>query len=269
MTSGYAAVNGAQLHCEVKGVGPPLLLLHAGIADSRMWDEQFEPFAQHFQTIRFDLRGFGRSHMPPGHFSNYKDVAGLMDYLGLESACVLGISFGGLIALDFALAYPERVSALVLGAPSVSGDTPSARIQQFWAEEDESLERGDLEAATELNLRLWVDGPHRSPEEVDREVRERVRIMQLDAFRMDVPDDVEERPLNPSAISRLSELEVPTLIIVGSIDLEEKVTLAGRLSQAIHGASTATIDNVAHMINMEQPERFNQLVLSFLKTGTG
>jgi hypothetical protein len=70
---------------------------------------------------------------------------------------------GGLVALDFTLAYPEYMKALILGVPSISGDEPSERIKQFWDDDEAALENGDLEAATELNLRLWIDGPHRRP----------------------------------------------------------------------------------------------------------
>ncbi len=130
-TSGSANINGAQLYYEMKGSGHPLLLIHAGVADSRMFDEQFAAFAEHYKVIRFDLRGFGRSDMPSGTFANHEDVRTLLDHLEITSAYILGISFGGLIALDFTLAYPGYVKALVLGAPSVSGTQPSERIKQF------------------------------------------------------------------------------------------------------------------------------------------
>jgi len=177
--SGMADINGARLYYEVKGTGHPLLLLHAGVADNRMWDAQFEVFSKIYRVIRFDYRGFGRSSMPSGSFSNYEDVRALLDFLQIKMVCVLGISFGGLIALDFALAYPGYTTALVLGAPSVSGASPSERIEQFWEEEESALENGDIEGATELNLKLWVDGPHRTANQVSSDVREQVREMQV------------------------------------------------------------------------------------------
>ncbi|MFZ0548507.1 MAG: alpha/beta hydrolase, partial [Candidatus Promineifilaceae bacterium] len=249
---------------EVKGEGHPLLLLHAGVADSRMWDAQFDAFSQHYRVIRFDLRGFGRSDMPSGSFSNYEDVRALLDYLQIESTYLIGISFGGLIALDFTLAYPDYVKALVLGATSVSGDTPSERIRQFWEAEDAAFESGDLDGATELNLRLWVDGPHRQPDEVDSAVREQVRQMQLNIFQKEVPDDVEERRLDPPAIQRLHELKIPVLLMVGDLDLEEKVALAERLEREIDSSEKVIIPGVAHMLNMEKPALFNEAVLDFL-----
>lgn len=264
MQTNLAPVNGANLYYEVSGSGYPLLLLHAGIADSRMWDDQFATFAQHYRTIRFDQRGFGQSLMPPGAYANHDDVAGLLDYLQIDKAYLLGISNGGRIALDFALTYPARVAALVLGAPSVGGVGPSERIIEFFEQEEEALVRGDLEAATELNLRLWVDGPQRSPDQVDAKVRQRVHEMQMRAFQIPIPDDARPTRLETPAIERLGEVQAPTLVIAGDLDLEEKVTLAEQVAREIPDTRYAVIHGAAHMLNMEEREEFNRLVLSFL-----
>jgi len=264
MTTGMADINGAQLYYEVKGTGHPLLMVHAGVADNRMWEAQFETFSKVYMVIRFDLRGFGRSNMPSGSFSNYEDVKALLDFLGIESAYLLGISFGGRVALDFTLAYPDYVKALVLGAPSVSGASPSERVRQFWDEEDALLENGELEEATELNLRLWVDGPHREADQVSATVRELVREMQLNIFRKEIPDDVEEIDFDSPAIERLGEVGVPVQVLVGELDLEEKLELADRLVREIPDCRKVLIPGVAHMLNMEKPDEFNRSVLDFL-----
>lgn len=262
--NGFAPVNGAELYYETAGSGHPLLLIHAGVADSRMWGEHFDDFARRYRVIRYDLRGFGRSMVPAGAYAGYEDAAGLLDFLEIARAHVVGISFGGRVALDLALAYPERVSALVLGAPSVGGHRPSAEVLQFIEEEDVALERGDLDAATELNLRMWVDGPYRAPEQVDAGVRRRVGEMQRHAFTIPEPDGAQERPLAPPAIERLSEVRVPTLVLVGDQDIPDKVMMAERLAAEIPGARKAVIPGVAHMLSMEKPAVFRQLVLDFL-----
>ncbi|MEJ2247628.1 MAG: alpha/beta hydrolase [Acidobacteriota bacterium] len=262
--SGIATINGAQVYYEVMGTGQPLLLVHAGVADSRMWDAQVDAFSKDYQVIRFDLRGFGRSNMPPGPFSNHEDVRGLLDFLQLKPVSVVGISFGGLIALDFALAYPDYVLALILGAPSVSGAAPSERIKRFWEEEEKALDRGDLEGATELNLRLWVDGPHRTPQQVSPVVRDQVQEMQMAIFRKEIPDDVDELALVPAATGRLGEVDIPVQVMIGELDLEEKHMLVDRLVREIAGSQKAVIRGAAHMLNMEQAEVFNRSVLEFL-----
>lgn len=264
MSSGLADINGAQLYYEVKGTGQPLLLLHAGIADNRMWDAQIEAFSKIYQVIRFDLRGFGKSNMPSGAFSNYEDVHALLNFLQIETLYLLGISLGGAIALDFTLAYPNYVKALVLGAPSVGGENPSEEIRNFWEKEDEALEKGDFEGATELNLRFWVDGPHRQASQVSSGVRERVLEMQMDIFKKDIPEDIEEIELSPPAIEHLREIAIPVQVMIGELDLEEKIALTDRLLSQIPKIRKVTIPNTAHMVNMEEPDVFNQSVLSFL-----
>lgn len=267
-TTGFAPVNGAQLYYEMAGDGTPLLLLHAGVADSRMWDEQFTVLAEKYRVIRFDYRGFGQSQMPAGEFCNYEDVAGLLDFLAAPQAIVVGISFGGLIAIDFTLAYPERVLKLVLAAPSVSGATPSDRIKQFWQAEDEAFERGDLDEAVEVNLRAWVDGIYRQPHEVNTAVRQIVGLMQREIFEMDTPDDIDEIDLEPPAHGRVQTITTPTLILIGSLDLPEKVEQASWLAEQLPNAQLVTIPDAAHLLNMEAPEPFNQHVLHFLEKET-
>ncbi|MCB8985995.1 MAG: alpha/beta fold hydrolase [Ardenticatenaceae bacterium] len=265
-TTGYAPVNGAQLYYEMAGSGEPMLLLHAGVADGRMWDAQFPFFARHFRTIRFDLRGFGRSVLPGGRFAHHRDVLGLLDYLDAPQASLTAVSFGGLVALDVALAAPERVRALVLGAPSISGQPPSARVRDFWAAEDAAYERGDLHEATKLNVRLWVDGIYRTPDQVDTAVRQRVYDMQYHLFTLPEPEDAEAEKLEPPAYGRLPQISQPALVLVGGLDLPEKVEGAARLAATLPNAQHAIIPGVAHMLNMEAPDTFNQLALAFLQT---
>lgn len=262
--TGFTTIQGAPLYYEVAGEGHPLLLLHAGIADSRMWDEQFPLFAQRYRTIRYDLRGYGQSQFPAGPFAQYEDAAALLHFLGVQKAHVVGISFGGKTALDFTLAHPEMVSSLTVVAPSVSGTQPSEQVRRFNEEENELLEQGDLEAATELNLRLWVDGPGRTPDQVDPTVRQRVYEMQYHAFTIPMPEGADDIALEPPAISRLSDVQVPTLIIVGDYDLPEKLELARQLASNIPHARYEVIAGAAHMVSMEQPHAFNRIVLDFL-----
>lgn len=264
LVAGFAEVNGAGLYYQVLGQGSPVLLLHAGVADQRMWDDQIESFAEHHRIVRFDFRGFGRSSMPPGSFSNFDDLRALLDYLEIDNAHLVGVSFGGMVAIDTALAYPDRVRSLVLGAPSVAGASPSDRLKQFWQQEEAALAAGDLAQATELNLALWVDGPRRGSEQVNPRVRQRVGEMQLAIFQMEIPDDIDEVELAPPAIGRLAELAMPVQVLVGDLDLEEKLDLADQLRDEVPHCEKVVIPGAAHMLNMEQPERFNRHVQAFL-----
>ncbi len=263
-TAGFLDVQSASLYYEVAGEGHPLLLLHAGIADSRMWDDQFPIFAQHYRTIRYDLRGYGQTRWHSGTFATYDDPAALFRALDVQKAHVIGVSYGGKVALDFALAHPELVASLVLVAPAVGGEEPSEQIRHFFEEEDALVEKGDIAGATELNMRLWVDGIHRTPDQVNPAVRQRVFAMQYHAFKVPMPEHIDEQELEPPAIARLAEVRVPTLVVIGDLDLPDKVEMSQQLATSIPHARHEVIVGAAHMPTMEQPEEFTRLVLEFL-----
>lgn len=263
--TGFLEIQDAALYYEVAGQGYPLLLLHAGVADSRMWDEQIVAFSKHYTTIRYDLRGFGKSVFPQRPFAHHDDPAALLSALGVSKAHVIGISFGGKVALDFTLTHPELVASLILIAPSVGGHPQPSEVLHLNEQEEVLLERGDLEGATELNLRLWVDGPKRTLGQVNPVVRQRVHDMQYHALAIPQPTEAEEIALKPLAIERLGEVRVPTLIIVGDYDIPDKQALAAQLATEIPLAKLVCITQVAHMLTMEKPEEFNHIVLEFLR----
>ena len=269
-TRGFAEVNGAKLYYEVMGAGHPLVLLHEGIADSRMYDDQFNAFAQRYRVVRFDLRGFGRSDLPPGDepVALYEDLYGLLALLGIKKTYVLGMSMGGAIALDFTLAHPVMVDALILVAPGVSGYDMTSFEEEYKAiggEIEEAVKRGDYERASELETRIWVVGPERTPQQVDPSVRQRVYEMNLHNFRnMGAAEFPPSQELDPPAIARLGEVAVPTCLIIGDKDVREMLSIIEKLEQGIPGARKVVMRDVAHALNMEQPEEFNRIVLDFL-----
>ncbi len=161
-----ASINGATLYYELVGEGEPLVLVHAGIADSRMWDAQIEVFAQRYRVIRYDMRGFGRTSMVEGPYSHHEDLRGLLDFLDVRWAHLLGCSMGGATVLDFALRYPEKVGALVLVGSAVSGFEGDFEPPGQWNELVAADEAGDLGRGSELEVQIWVDGPGRRPEDV-------------------------------------------------------------------------------------------------------
>ncbi len=165
--SGFADVHGTQLYFEVAGTGQALVLLHEGIADHRMWDAQFAEFARQYRVVRYDARGFGRSPMPPEPFFRHEDLRGLLEALGIDHAILLGASMGGATALDAALTYPQMVDALVLAASGLGGYDFSDETKQKWAEIDAAYERDGVAQAVEFELQMWVDGPFRTPDQVD------------------------------------------------------------------------------------------------------
>ncbi|MBI1742483.1 alpha/beta fold hydrolase [Candidatus Acetothermia bacterium] len=175
--SGFAPVKGTKLYYEVAGNGHPLVLLHAGGLDSRMWDDQFSVFSEHFRVIRYDMRGFGKSLVGDIPFSFHQDLYDLLKYLYIERTHVLGLSRGATIAIDFTLAYPQMVDALILVASRAGCSRPSEAVQKIWAESDALAEKRMIDEVVEMELRFWVDGPKRTPHQVNPKVRERVKEM--------------------------------------------------------------------------------------------
>lgn len=255
------------IYAEVAGAGPELVLVHEGICDSRMWDEQWERYTREFRVLRCDLRGFGQTPLEPGSFSNARDLVEVLEQHGFENAALMGVSLGGRVVLEVALARPDLVRALVLVAPGLPGHDWSQEMQAAWGEEEAALVAGDLAEAVEINLRTWVDGPRREPEDVDAAVRERVGEMQLRALELQVPvgDDAEEELLVPDLAARLGEVKVPTLILVGDEDVPDMQAITERLEREIPGSRRATIAKTAHVPSMERPQEFDELVLPFLR----
>lgn len=268
--SGYAPVRGGELYYETAGAGRAVLLIHAGVADCSMWDDQFEAFARQFRVIRYDVRGYGRSRSQGVTFSYQQDVIDLLDYLGVEKAALVGVSRGGMIAIDTAIEHPERVEALVTvasgvgGLPRVPDDSPKAQTEvEMFAKMEELWEKGEIEALNELEVRMWVDGPGQPEGRAAASVRQRVLDMNYqDLTHTDEGTTVQE--LEPPAAGRLAEIHVPTLVIVGDLDTTRILASAEALAQGIAGARKVIFPGTAHMLSMEQPGEFNQIVLEFL-----
>jgi 3-oxoadipate enol-lactonase len=250
---------------DIHGEGPAVVLIHAGIADSRMWGPQLEPFAKSHTVVRLDLPGFGQSPIESSVVSFRGAVAKALDAAGVERGALVGTSFGGRTALEFAVDFPQRVSALVLVGSSVDDHEWSAEVEASFVEEEAALERGDLEAAVKANLELWLAGPHRQLDEIDPAMRELAADMQLQVFhQQEGHDDARADRLDPPASQRLATLTVPTLIVTGDKDVDDIHQIAERLARDIAGAERATIADAAHLPNLERPEEFDRIVLDFL-----
>jgi len=254
------------LYVEQAGQGSPVVLLHEGIADSRMWEPQWSAYAQRYRVVRFDMRGFGQSPPAVGTFSLAGDLVELLEGLELGPVTLVGVSLGGSVAMETAVARPDLVSRLVLVAPGLRGHEMSDETKAGWAQEEAALERGDVDEAVEVNLRMWVDGPFRSPDEVDSDVRRKVAEMQRRAIEifLEAGEEGEHQPLAEDWGERLGEIAVPTLILVGDLDRPEMVDIATRLEAEIPNSRRETIAGTAHVPSMEKPDEFDRLVLDFL-----
>jgi pimeloyl-ACP methyl ester carboxylesterase len=255
-------INGARIHYEREGSGPPVVFLHAGVADLRMWEPQVNAFAKQFDVVRPDQRGFGESELPPKPWSPVADLLSLMDQLSLESPHLVGCSMGGALAIDFALAHPERISRLVLVGSAIGGFAFRAEHAHLFVEAATARKAGDMEALNQAMLNLFLDGPERPRGYVAGPLRELFLDMNGRAIRSDFDKAAPEQ--DALAVRRLHEISAPTLVMVGDKDVPTVLEAADLLMNSIPDVRKAVIHDAAHLPNLEHPEQFNRIVLDFL-----
>jgi len=262
--TGFVDVPGARLYYEEAGTGQPLVLIHGGFLDRRMWDTQFQALARDHRVIRYDVRAHGLSSADSVPFADHEDLDRLLEALGVTRATIVGLSMGGRIAIDYAVEYPEKVAALVLVGPGVSGyDFATEEMNRYIEELTAAFEADDFSAVTETFARWWCDGPQRTPDQVDPTVRQHVLEMLAGSGQRWRYYSL-ERGLEPAAVSRLGDIRAPTLVILGDLDVPIIRDIAELLVREVPEARLATITGVAHMVNMEKPEEFNEVLLEFL-----
>jgi 3-oxoadipate enol-lactonase len=268
--SGLAPVKAGQVYYEVAGSGPPLVLIHASCADHTMWDEQVKVFAPHFQVVRYDRRGFGKTTASQlendENFFDAQDLDDLLQYLGVEKAYVLGLSGGGSIAVDFSLAFAGKVAALILCSAGYSGAemqaTPEEMVQ--FGEYIKQLQAKNWEQVSRLDAKVCVDGPSREEEPSRQAIREKVYRWLYDSYLRN-QKETDPKPINPPAAGRLGEIKVLTLVMWGDKDLSGLLTICETMASTIKGAQKIVFKDTAHMLNLERPDEFNQAVLKFLQ----
>jgi pimeloyl-ACP methyl ester carboxylesterase len=265
--SGFMDVDGGKLYYEMAGTGTPLVLTHAGFVDSGMWDAQWEVFSRSHRVIRYDMRGYGRSSLAQGPVCRRDDLYRLLQQLGVQQAVLVGCSMGGEAALDLALEHSEMAAGLVLVSTVPSGfqfqGAPPANLLEMMA----AVQQSDLDRASDLQIRIWVDGPFRQPEQVDTRLRQRAARMNRISLANETwqrADIKPLRPLVPPAVQRLDQVRVPTLIVAGALDNPEVLRASDLMQTEIRGAQKVILPDSAHVPNMEKPAEFNQAVLSFL-----
>jgi pimeloyl-ACP methyl ester carboxylesterase len=247
---------------------PPVLLLHAGIADLRSWDALVPLLTDAgYRVVRYDARGFGRSTTQDVPYSNRADAIAVLDAVGIGRAVLVGNSRGGQVAIDTAIEFPERVAAVVSVAGGLGGFeadlTPDELAAFERMEELESADPPDGDAIVDLDLRLWVDGPGQPENRVPASLREQVRAMDAPQYaRGHVAG--QPIPLEPRAASRLDELRCPVLAVAGALDVSEVAHTARHLEATAPDARAVILPDVAHLIGMEAPDRLAGLIVEFL-----
>lgn len=269
MTTGFAPVDGARLYYEMDGSGPSIVMIHAGVADNRQWNNEFRWLAERARVLRYDLRGYGLSEPVAADFTHLRDLLGLLDHLDVPRPVVaIGCSMGGTIAMDYALERPAEVRALVMVGSGPSGlelDVP--RLPKF-ADVERAFTAGDLDLACELETQIWFDGVGRTPAQVDRTMRRLAYEMNRLALSHEAKNIGRRRKdAEVPAAGRLGEIRVPVLIVVGEHDIPFIHAAADYMAARLPSASRADIADAAHLPNMDKPDEFRRVLSAFLDRG--
>jgi 3-oxoadipate enol-lactonase len=262
VTQGSLETSDGRLYYEDAGEGPAVTLIHPGLWDMRTWDREFARWpSEGLRLIRYDVRGYGRSDFPTAPFSNSDDLLALLDALSVERTALVGCSMGGNIAVTFAVEHPERVWALVPVAAGLSGyEWSDEKWEPVWEPIEAAIEAGDLERATDLSLQIWA--PLGTQDEAGATIR-RIALDNTQNFALD--ESGLELSTEPPPLTRLEQIDVPTLVVTGAADVQEMTLIGEILAAGIPGAVPAVIEGADHVVNVRQPEAFEALVLPFLR----
>jgi pimeloyl-ACP methyl ester carboxylesterase len=267
--SSYLKVDNDKIFYETAGKGTAIIFIHDGLVHSQIWDSQFSFFARDHMVIRYDRRGYGKSSTATGNFSNMDDLRVLFNHLKIEKACLMALSSGGRLAIDFTLQYPEKVSSLVLVGAVVGGFSYTQHFFTRGGHLPSGLKNMDQRVA----YYIFED-----PYEIygkNKEAKQKVDqfLKKYPRKRLHSPankkqsknrDGINRVPTKP-AYERLSEIKIPALILVGEFDIPDVHAHAGVINAGIKNSKRVIIGNSGHLIPLEQPKIFNNEIKKFLE----
>jgi pimeloyl-ACP methyl ester carboxylesterase len=255
--TGVLAIDG--IYGEVAGSGPPIVLTHDGLLHRESWDAQFETFAARYRVARWDRRGYGRSPRPTEPFSSVEDLAAVVRAISHSPATLVGCSFGSYYSLQCALDHPPLVAALVLVGPVITGLSLT----------DHFLTRGHREipardAPIDQQLAYWRETDPWIVAPTNNAARQRLYdLLVANPQNLRPPVELERRPAEP-VLSRLGEISVPTLIVVGEQDIADVHAHAGAIEAGVLSAERVVLSGAGHLPQLEVPNAFNRIVIEFI-----
>jgi len=255
----FFEVDGAKLYYEECGTAPhTVVLVHDGVLHSAAWDDVWPEFCKHFHTVRYDRRGFGRSPAATHAYSPTDDLAALLRHLNVKRSAIVGSSHGGEISINFTLDHPEIVEQLVLVGAVVGGMSFTKHFLDRGSALGKPLEKGDIAgaiAAAAKDKYLTAPGSDAA--------RKRMAEI-LSANPQDLTHSDRELPVKP-ALPRLSEIHIPTLLLVGDADIPDVHAHAGAIEAGIPGAHRIVITDAGHLMYLERPAEFSRTIIEFLE----
>ncbi|AYC28447.1 alpha/beta fold hydrolase [Paenisporosarcina cavernae] len=266
LEKGTFKATGATVYYEVKGAGENVFMIHAGIADSRMWDAEFEELTKNYRVARIDIPGFGDSDFLRGAFSFTKVFQEVLDFLQMEKVHIIAASYGGKLAIDFCLEHSARCKSLVLISPALSGWEHSEFLQNYGAKEDQLLEEGRLEEAALLNYETWIVRG-REKQEVSENLQKLILEMQMTAFLKEEPTRIDLIRAEDH-VNKLGKLSLQVLVLIGELDVPDFQEIADFICEEAPNAAKIMVPNAAHLANLEAPTFVLQTIKTFLQKET-
>ncbi len=268
MKEGKAPVGSEKMYYRGAGSGSPVVFIHAGIADSRMWLSQLEAVPDGLRFLAIDQRGYGRTPLGEEMFKADTDVLAVLDFFRFDTAILVGCSVGSGVALDVAIKAPDRVSGLVLVAANSPGFEPPDGYYESpqWPEAVKAYEAGDFDRVAQLDAEMWVAGYGRTIDQVDPDVVD--LLVDMDKIAL-ANEDLREKLQEIDTAARtagINRIEAPALVVVGEYDLPDIRAAADDLATKLSDRDAVVIPNAAHLPNLEQPEAFNDELFEFLSS---
>jgi pimeloyl-ACP methyl ester carboxylesterase len=254
--TGYILVDGGKLFYESAGKGKNIVLLHDGMVNNKIWDEQFPLLSKTYRVVRYDRRGYGKSSDPETKFSNISDLNQLFIQLKIDEAIIFGMSSGGRLSIDFILTYPEKVSGLVLVGAVVSGFGYTSHMNTRGGHFDPQK----MTDPVKVNEYFIKDDPYEIYSENTAAKEKVMKLLPFFARQNSVPT----QPATKVAVRSLSEIKVPALILVGEYDIPDVHAHAGVINAGIANSKREIIPRSGHLIPIEQPALFNEAIIAFL-----
>jgi pimeloyl-ACP methyl ester carboxylesterase len=238
------------------GEGRNIILLHDGMVNREIWDEQFPLLAKTFRVVRYDRRGYGKSSDPEMKYSHIEDLNQLYIQLNIDKAIIFGMSSGGRLAIDFTLTYPEKVEGLVLVGAVVSGFGYTSHMNTRGGHFDPRK----FTDPVKVDEYFIMDDPYEIYSE-NRSAKERVMKLLPSLSR---ENRIPTQPAAKVAVRSLSDIKVPALILVGEYDIPDVHAHAGAINAGIANSRREIIPGSGHLIPIEQPALFNEAIMDFL-----
>ena len=263
MGTGRVPAGTTSLFYTESGEGPAVLFLHAGVADSRMWQSQFDAI-EGYRMAAFDRRGFGQTSLGTVAYSDENDAVAVMDHLGIDQAVVVGCSMGGAVAFAMARDHPDRVRGLVL----VGADAPGFQPESTWESPEwplalEAFRAGDMRTLARLDAEIWLAGKDRTLDDIDPELVDLFCDMDLIALENEMArDDLLALP----QVDRPPEPAPPSVVVVGAHDLPGLIEAAHHMAGRLGDQPAVVLEGTAHLPSMEVPDRFNTVLSEFLRS---